>query len=38
MTVKDKIQMDIRGLCENGPINIVIPGNSVSPKNYIIRL
>ena len=30
MLVKDKILLDIQGLQENGPINIVIFGDSVS--------
>ena len=30
MTVKEKIGMDIKGLCENGPVNVVILGDSVS--------
>ena len=30
MKVKDKLNMDINGLIENGPINIVVFGDSVT--------
>lgn len=30
MNVKEKLMMDFEGLCENGPVNIVIFGDSIS--------
>lgn len=36
MTIKEKLQMDIYGLKENGPINIVILGDSVSHAAFLM--
>ena len=30
MNIREKILLDNKGLCENGPINIIILGDSVS--------
>ena len=35
MTIKEKLQLDIHGLLEHGPINVVILGDSVSHASFL---